>query len=329
MPEPWPKMLSRKNFHPIYNMDSENVIIIGSGPAGYTAAIYAARADLKPLLIEGSQPGGQLMFTTEVENYPGFPPGIMGPELMKLFREQAEHFGCRFEIGNVTELDLKSNPKVVKTADKEFSTKTVIFATGAEARWLGVPGESEYTGKGVSACATCDGFFFKDKEIVVVGGGDSAMEEATFLTRFANKVTMLVRKDAIKASKIMKARAEKDPKISFMFNTEVKEVLGDGTKMTGLKIVNSKTKAELEMDMQGMFVAIGRRPSTDLVKDQLELTKGYVVTEPDSTKTKIPGFFAAGDVADWVYRQAITSAGDGCRAALDVKRYLEDLEYES
>ncbi|MBU0531321.1 MAG: thioredoxin-disulfide reductase [Candidatus Uhrbacteria bacterium] len=307
-------------------MDSENLIIIGSGPAGYTAAIYAARAKLSPLLIEGSQPGGQLMLTTEVENFPGFPDGIMGPELMRILRKQAERFGCRFEVGNVTEIDIKSDPKIVKVGDKEFETKAVIFATGAAARWLNVPGEDQYKGRGVSACATCDGFFFKDKDVVVVGGGDSAMEEATFLTSFVNKVTVLVRKNEVKASAIMKARAEKDPKISFMFNTEVKEVLGDGKKMTGLVLVNSKTKDEVEMDAQGLFVAIGRKPSTELLEGQVELTKGYIATQCGTTRTAVPGFFAAGDVRDWVYRQAVWAAGDGCAAALDAKRFLDEQE---
>lgn len=308
-------------------MAVENVIIIGSGPAGYTAAIYAARAELNPLMIEGLQVGGQLMWTTEVENYPGFPEGIMGPELMDKFRKQAERFGCRFVNGLATELDLSSQPFTVKVGDDRYQAKTIIFSTGAEARWLGVPGEDEYKGKGVSACATCDGFFFKDKEILVVGGGDSAMEEATFLTRFAKQVTVLVRKGEVKASEIMEKRAKNDPKIKFMFNTELKEVLGDGAKMTGAKILNNKTNEEAELKADGVFVAIGRKPSTLLLEGQLELVKGYVQTEPDSTKTKIPGFFAAGDVADWYYRQAITSAGDGCRAAIDAKNFLED-QYE-
>ena len=306
-------------------MNIHNVIIIGSGPAGYTAAIYAARAELKPLMIDGPQTGGQLMWTTEVENYPGFPKGIQGPELMGLFKEQAERFGCEFVVDTVTEVDFSAQPFKIKTADKEFSAKSVIISTGAEARWLGVPGEEDYKGRGVSACATCDGFFFKDKRLVVVGGGDSAMEEATFLTRFASEVTVLVRKDEVKASEIMEKRAQNDPKIKFLFNTEVKEILGDETKMTGAKIVNNKTNEESEIAADGIFVAIGRRPSTDFLVDKLEMAKGYIVTKDDSTATSVEGVFAAGDVADWVYRQAVTAAGEGCQAAIDAKRYLEDI----
>lgn len=306
-------------------MNIHNVIIIGSGPAGYTAAIYAARAELKPLMIDGPQTGGQLMWTTEVENYPGFPKGIQGPELMGLFKEQAERFGCEFVVDTVTEVDFSAKPFKIKTADKEFSAKSVIISTGAEARWLGVPGEEDYKGRGVSACATCDGFFFKDKRLVVVGGGDSAMEEATFLTRFASEVTVLVRKDEVKASEIMEKRAQNDPKIKFLFNTEVKEILGDETKMTGAKIVNNKTNEESEIAADGIFVAIGRRPSTDFLVDKLEMAKGYIVTKDDSTATSVEGVFAAGDVADWVYRQAVTAAGEGCQAAIDAKRYLEDI----
>ncbi len=306
-------------------MDVRDVIIIGSGPAGYTAAIYAARAELKPLMIEGPQTGGQLMWTTEVENYPGFPEGIQGPELMGLFKKQAERFGCEFVTGSVSEVDFSSKPLKVKVGDDEYQAKSVIISTGAEARWLGVPGEEEHKGRGVSACATCDGFFFKDKKLVVVGGGDSAMEEATFLSRFASEVKVLVRKDEVRASEIMEKRAENDPKIEFIFNTEVKEVLGDGTKMTGVKVLNNKTNEESELEADGMFVAIGRRPSTDFLGDQVELAKGYVATKEGSTATSVEGVFAAGDVADWVYRQAVTAAGEGCEAAIDAKRYLDEL----
>ena len=307
-------------------MEIKDVIIIGSGPAGYTAAIYAARAELKPLMIAGPQTGGQLTLTTEVENYPGFPEGVQGPDLMGLFKKQAERFGTEFVVDTVTEVDFSAQPFKIKTADKEFQTKTVIISTGAEARWLGVEGEEKYKGRGVSACATCDGFFFKDKKLIVVGGGDSAMEEATFLTKFATEVKILVRKGEAKASEIMEQRAKNDPKVEFVFNTEVKEVLGDDAKMTGAKIVNNKTNEETEIEADGMFVAIGRRPSTDFLIDKVELAKGYVVTKDDSTATSVEGVFAAGDVADWVYRQAVTAAGEGCQAAIDVKRYLDELE---
>lgn len=304
------------------NMDIYNLIIIGSGPAGYTAAIYAARAELKPLMIEGPQTGGQLMWTTEVENFPGFPEGIQGPELMQRFRQQAERFGCEFITGNVSEVDFSCQPLLIKVGDAAYQTKSVIISTGAEARWLGVPGEDQYRGRGISVCATCDGFFFRGKKVIVVGGGDSAMEEATFLSRFANEIKVLVRKDEIRASEIMKQRAKKDSKIVFIFNTEVKEILGDGTKVIGVNVVNNKTGVESEINTDGVFVAIGRRPNTDFIGGQLELLKGYIVTTADSTTTSVTGVFAAGDVVDWKYRQAITAAGDGCRAAIDVKQFL-------
>ncbi len=303
-------------------MEVENLIIIGSGPAGYTAAIYAARAELSPLIIEGAQPGGQLMLTTEVENFPGFPEGIQGPELMNNFKKQAERFGTRFQVSNVVSVDLESRPFKLRTEDKEYQTRSIIIATGAEARWLGVPGEEKLKGKGVSVCATCDGFFFKDKRVVVVGGGDSAMEEASFLTKFASKVTVMVRKDTLKASDIMRERAEADPKIEFMFNTEVKEILGED-KVTGLKIVNNKSGEESEFACDGVFLAIGRVPSTAIFEGKIDLTKGYIVTKEDSTETSVPGVFASGDVVDWKYRQAITSAADGCRAAIDAERFIE------
>jgi len=307
-------------------MELYDIIIVGSGPAGYTAAIYASRADLRVLLLGGGQIGGQLMTTTEVENFPGFPEGIMGPELMENFKRQAERFGTEVIAETAESVDLKADPKIVKTAENEYQGKSVIIATGAEARWLGVPGEDDYRGRGVSACATCDGFFFKDKEIAVVGGGDSAMEEATFLTRFASKVTVLVRGDEVRASEIMQKRAQDDPKIVFMFNTEVKEIVGDDKGMTGAKIVNNKTNEETELILGGLFVAIGRKPSTEIFAGDLELEKGYIKTKPDTTSTGLPGVFAAGDVRDWMYRQAIWAAGDGCAAALDAKRYLEDNE---
>ncbi len=306
---------------------SEKLIIIGSGPAGYTAAVYAARAELSPLLIEGRQPGGQLMLTTDVENYPGFPDGILGPDVMALFKKQAERFGTRVVSDDVTRVDFSVRPFVVHTSDASYTTECVIIATGASAMWLGVPGEKEYQGHGVSACATCDGFFFKGKEIAVVGGGDAAMEEANFLTRFASKVTVLVRKDVLRASKIMQERAHNNPKISFLWNTEVHEVLGDGKVLTGLRLFNNQTNETQDFATQGLFVAIGHKPNTQIFADQLTLdAKGYVVVSPGTTRTSVEGVFAAGDVADHVYRQAVTAAGTGCMAALDAERWLASRE---
>lgn len=308
-------------------MDVQKCIIIGSGPAGYTAALYAARAALDPLLFEGREPGGQLMLTTEVENFPGFPEGLMGPELMQQFKKQAERFGTNIKSEFVTGIDFASYPFKVSTEDAEYEAEAVIVSTGATAVWLGVPGEEEYQGRGVSACATCDGFFFRDKHVVVVGGGDSAMEEATFLTKFASKVTVVVRRDELRASKVMQERAQKNEKISFMWNTQVKEVLGDGQKVTSLTLVNNKTQEESTLDADGVFMAIGHKPNTTLFKDVLDMDeKGYLVTEPGSTKTNIEGVFAAGDVADHYYRQAITAAGTGCMAALDAERWLSSRE---
>ncbi len=308
-------------------MVPEKLIIIGSGPAGHTAAIYAARAELKPLMIEGRQPGGQLMLTTEVENFPGFPEGLMGPELMDLFKKQSERFGTRIITDNVEEVDFSQRPFKIKTSDQEFLAESVIISTGASAKWLGIPGEEKYQGRGVSACATCDGFFFKDKQVVVVGGGDSAMEEAIFLTKFATKVTVAVRKDKLKASKIMAARAEKNPKITFLWNTEVREVLGDGEKMTGLKLFNNKTNEESELNAQGLFVAIGHKPNTEIFASWLDLDKkGYILVKPGSTATSVEGVFAGGDVMDFKYRQAVTAAGTGCMAALDAERWLATQE---
>lgn len=312
-------------------MDIENTIIIGSGPAGYTAAIYSARAELKPLLIEGrqlgGQPGGQLMWTTEVENFPGFPEGLQGREMMDRFKKQAERFGTRIESDDVIEVDFSSRPFTVKTSDKKYKTKTVIICTGAGAMWLNVPGEEEYKGRGVSACATCDGYFFKEKIVAIVGGGDAALEEANFLTKFASKVTVFVRKDKLRASKIMQERAMNNPKIEFIWNTEVKEVVGDGTRLTTLKIFNNKTNEESEFVADGLFVAIGHKPNTEIFKGQLELDiKGFIVTKPDSTHTSVEGVFAGGDVMDHVYKQAITAAGNGCKAALDAERFLASNE---
>ncbi|MBM5789517.1 thioredoxin-disulfide reductase [Candidatus Parcubacteria bacterium] len=308
----------------------ENVIIIGSGPAGYTAAVYAARAELAPLLFEGrslgGSPGGQLMLTTEVENYPGFPEGLLGPELMENFRKQAQRFGTRIVSEDVVGVDFSRRPFVVKTASTTHEAQAVIVCTGAQAVWLGVAGEREYQGHGVSACATCDGFFFKGKHVVVVGGGDSAMEESTFLTKFAEKVTVIHRRAELRASKIMQARAMANPKIAFVWNTEVTEVLGDGTRMTGLKIVNNTTNETSEFPADGLFVAIGYQPNTAIFEGQVRLdAKGYIVVEPYSSRTSVPGVFAGGDVIDHVYRQAVTAAGTGCMASLDAERWLSSL----
>jgi thioredoxin reductase (NADPH) len=312
-------------------MQTENVIIIGSGPAGYTAAIYAARAEMKPLMFEGQslggQPGGQLMLTTEVENWPGEPDGIMGPEMMQKFKKQAEKFGTRMIQEDITEVDFSSRPFKLKAGETEYQANSVIICTGAQAKWLGVPGEEKYQGHGVSACATCDGFFFRDQEIIIVGGGDSAMEEANFLTKFASKVTVMVRRDVLKASKAMQTRAKENPKIEFMWNTSVTEVLGDGEKMTGVKIKNNETGEEGEFSATGLFVAIGHKPNTDIFKGQLDLDEvGYIKVQPDTTKTSVPGVFAGGDVIDHMYRQAITAAGSGCKAALDAERFIAHSE---
>jgi thioredoxin reductase (NADPH) len=300
------------------------VIIIGSGPAGYTAGIYAARAGLKPLLIASSvEAGGELMKTTEVENYPGFPDGLMGPDLMMKFQAQAEHFGTEVLLQDVVEVDLKANPKIVKIGKGEsFEAKTVILATGAAYRELGLPNEKELSGHGVSWCATCDGFFFREKTIAVVGGGDSAMEEATFLTRFASKVYVIHRRNELKASKIMQDRAKANPKIEFIWNSGVEELLGEG-KLTGVKLKDTLTGAESQLDLDGLFIAIGNDPRVWLVENQLELTEDkFIKVEGRSSKTSIPGVFACGDVIDPTYRQAITAAGSGCVAALDAEHFI-------
>ena len=307
-------------------MQHEKLIIIGSGPAGLTAAIYAARANLSPLIIEGFEPGGQLTLTTDVENYPGFPDGIMGPELMEKFKKQAEGFGARFQMGQVEEAKLQVSPFVLRVGKDEFSCDALIVASGASARWLGIESEKRFQCRGVSTCATCDGAFFKDMDVAVVGGGDSAMEEATFLTRFCRKVTIIHRRQEFRASKIMLERAQKNPKIEFILNSAVKEVKGDKT-VGSLLIENLKTKEIKEISVQGLFLAIGHIPNTAIFKGQLPMTEqSYLITKSNTTETEIPGVFSAGDVHDFRYRQAVTAAGSGCKAAIDAEKYLESLE---
>jgi thioredoxin reductase (NADPH) len=300
-----------------------NVIIIGSGPAGYTAAIYAARARLEPLMFEGSvTAGGALMQTTDVENFPGFPDGVLGPDLMDSMRKQAERFGTELISDDVTSVDLTASPKVVQTANETYLAKAVIIATGSRYRELGIPGEKELAGHGVSWCATCDGFFFREQDIAVVGGGDSAMEEATFLTRFARSVTVVHRRDTLRASKIMQDRAYDNPKIKFLWDSEVLEVLGD-RKVTGLRVRNVKTGAEHVLEVGGVFIAIGHDPRSELFAGQLAINpEGYLEVNHPTTRTGIDGVFACGDVVDHIYRQAVTAAGTGCSAAIDAERWL-------
>jgi len=304
-----------------------NVIIIGSGPAGYTAAVYAARARLEPLMFEGSvTAGGALMQTTDVENFPGFPDGILGPELMDSLRKQAERFGAELLADDVVSVDLTASPKVVRTADETYLAKSVIVATGSRYRELAIPGEKELAGHGVSWCATCDGFFFREQDIAVIGGGDSAMEEATFLTRFARSVTVIHRRDNLRASKIMQDRAFDNPKIKFRWDSEIVEAVGD-TKLTGLRIRNLKTGQEDVLNVSGVFVAIGHDPRSELFTGQLDVnSEGYLQVQHPTTRTNIDGVFACGDVVDHIYRQAVTAAGTGCAAAIDAERWLAGQE---
>lgn len=304
------------------------VVVIGSGPAGLTAAIYASRADLSPLVLEGPEPGGQLTTTTDVENYPGFPDGIMGPEMMELFRKQATRFGADCRYGMVTSIDFENRPYKIEV-DESFSitADAIIVSTGASAKWLGIESEQKMRGRGVSACATCDGAFFRNQHIVVIGGGDTAMEEATFLTKFASKVSVVHRRDELRASKVMQDRAFKDPKIEFIWDSELIEVHGEKT-VQGVTLSNLKTQEKTFIeDVTGVFLAIGHKPNTDLFKGVLDMDDvGYIKTKPDSTYTNLPGIFACGDAQDSIYRQAVTAAGTGCMAAIDAERWLSEHE---
>ncbi len=308
-------------------MAIENVTIVGTGPAGLTAAIYAARANLNPLVIEGDQPGGQLTITSDVENYPGFAEPVMGPDLMQAFRKQSERFGTRFLTGNIVKADFSKRPFTLKLQNgTEVQTNTLILATGASAKWLGLESETKLRGRGVSACATCDGFFFRNQDVVVAGGGDTAMEEATFLTRFAKSVTVVHRRDKLRASKIMQEKAMKNAKIKFVWDSAIEEILGtDG--VTGVRVRNLKNDQVSDIPAHGFFVAIGHEPNTSVFREQIHCDpSGYILVQPGTTRTNIPGVFAAGDVADHVYRQAVTAAGTGCMAAIDAERFLESGE---
>ncbi|HET8732242.1 MAG TPA: thioredoxin-disulfide reductase [Anaeromyxobacteraceae bacterium] len=301
----------------------ERLIIIGSGPAGYTAALYSARASLKPLLFEGMQPGGQLTITSEVENFPGFPEGILGPELMERLKKQAERFGTRFEAAEITRVDLSKRPFQLWQDDHLFTADAVIVATGASAKWLGIPSEKAYQGRGVSACATCDGFFFRGVELAVIGGGDTAVEEATFLTKFATRVYLVHRRDELRASKIMQDRARSNPKIELVLSSVVDEILGDGKGVTGVRLKSTRDGSLRELPLKGVFMGIGHEPNTRIFRGQLAMNEvGYLDVKAPSTATSVPGVFAAGDVSDPSYRQAISAAGTGCAAAIDAERWL-------
>jgi thioredoxin reductase (NADPH) len=302
-------------------VEERNVVILGSGPAGYTAALYAARADLEPLVLKGLEAGGQLMLTTDVENYPGFPDAILGPELMEALEKQAARFGAEILADMATSVDLSSRPFGVWAGDEEWRARTLIIATGASAKWLGVPGEEKLRGRGVSACATCDGFFFRDRKLIVVGGGDTAMEEATFLTKFASTVTIVHRRDEFRASRIMQDRVFADEKIDVVWNSVVEEILGDDA-VSGVRLRNLEAGETTELATDGVFMAIGHTPNTSLFEGQLELSNGYVLVDEPSTRTSVDGVFAAGDVTDVIYRQAVTAAGQGCKAAIDAERFL-------
>jgi thioredoxin reductase (NADPH) len=303
-------------------VEHRSIVVLGSGPAGYTAALYAARANLKPLVLKGLEAGGQLMLTTDVENYPGFPDGIMGPELMEAMEKQAARFEAEIVAQTATRVDLSERPFGVWAGDEEWRADTIVIATGASAKWLGIPGEERLRGRGVSACATCDGFFYRDRQLIVVGGGDTAMEEATFLTKFARKIGLVHRRDEFRASKIMQDRVHENPKIDVIWDSTVEEIHGD-TAVTGATLRNVKTGETTEHPTDGVFMAIGHTPNTSLFEGQLELANGYIVVEEPTTKTSVPGVFAAGDVTDLVYRQAVTAAGQGCKAAMDAERFLE------
>ncbi len=297
--------------------------IIGSGPAGYTAAIYAARAELEPVVIAGTAFGGQLMITTEVENYPGFPESVAGPELVELFQKQAERFGAKIRFEDAIAIEFGSQPFAVETEAERFEADAVVVATGAQAKWLGIASEEKYVNRGVSACATCDGALYRGKAMAVVGGGDTAMEEALFLTRFASEVAVIHRRGELRASKIMADRAKHNAKIRFVWHSEVAEVLGDGKALTGVRVRDVRTGVETQLDVGALFVAIGHKPNTDLFRGVLDLNaQGYLLTQPGTTRTNVPGVFACGDAMDPIYRQAVTAAGTGCMAALDAERFL-------
>jgi thioredoxin reductase (NADPH) len=326
----WITLLKLRLILPLYLLymtttpEKIECLIIGSGPAGYTAAIYAARADMKPVVYAGMQPGGQLTITTDVENYPGYPDGIMGPEMMENFRKQAERLGTDVRYGMVTSVDFTGKPpyKVIVDEKHEIIAETVIISTGASAKWLGIPSEEKLNGRGVSACAVCDGFFFRGKDVAIVGAGDTACEEASYLAKICNKVYMIVRRDEFRASKAMQHRVENTPNIEILFNSETDEILGD-MKVEGVRVHNNKTGEKKELSIQGFFVAIGHQPNTEIFKSFITMDEtGYIITQPGSSKTNIEGVFACGDAQDKIYRQAVTAAGSGCMAALDAERYL-------